>query len=130
MEGAQKKPKVLIVEDEAIVAQELADTLSRDYDIIGPVSSGNQAITLAKNERPDIVLMDVRIEGDLNGIETAIVIQGHYEESIPVVFLTALPSRQFPVLTVVEPFIYVNKPIFEHDLFSALERARAKKKSG
>lgn len=128
MTEAQKKPKILIVEDEAIVAQELADTLSQDYEILGTVASGTHAIDLAKKQRPDLLLMDVRIEGDLNGIETAIVIQGYYDETIPVVFLTALPSKQFPVLTVVEPFIYVNKPIFEHDLFAALQRALAKKK--
>lgn len=82
---------------------------------------------MAKRNQPDLMLVDVRIEGDLNGIETAIVIQGHFEQVIPVVFLTAFPAKQFPVLTAVEPYIYLNKPIQDEDLIAAVAGALAKR---
>lgn len=121
------KKKILIVEDEAIVAEHLALILERNgYKISGRATSGRKAIQLAKKNRPDLMLVDVRIEGDLNGIETAIVIQGHFEEPIPIVFLTAFPEKQFPVLAALEPYIYLNKPIHDEDLISAVSAAIAK----
>lgn len=122
------KKKILIVEDEAIVAEQLAVILQRNgYKISGRATSGKKAIQLAKRSRPDLMLVDVRIEGDLNGIETAIVIQGHFEEAIPVVFLTAFPEKQFPVLAALEPYIYLNKPIQDQDLISAVALAFSRK---
>jgi CheY-like chemotaxis protein len=124
----KKKTKILIVEDEAIVAEHLAVILERNgYTISGRATSGKKAIQMAKRNRPDLMLVDIRIEGDLNGIETAIVIQGHFEEPIPVVFLTAFPAKQFPVLAVLEPYTYLNKPIRDEDLLSAVARVLAKK---
>ena len=122
------KPAVLIVEDESIVAEQLADAVrSQGFDVVGVSSSGRAAIEIAKERRPDVILMDVRIEGDLNGIETAIIIQGHFEENIPIVFLTAMPGSKYPVLAAVEPYIYVNKPIRDEDLIEALHRALTRK---
>lgn len=124
----KKKIKILIVEDEAIVAEHLAVILQRNgYRISGKATSGRRAIQMAKKNRPDLMLVDVRIEGDLNGIETAIVIQGHFEEAIPVVFLTAFPAKQFSVLAALEPYIYLNKPIQDEDLIAAVAGALAKK---
>jgi CheY-like chemotaxis protein len=125
---AKKKIKLLIVEDEAIVAEHLAVILGRNgYKISGRAASGRKAIQIAKRSRPDLMLVDVRIEGDLNGIETAIVIQSYFEETIPVVFLTAFPAKQFPVLAVMEPYTYLNKPIQDEDLISAVAGALVKK---
>jgi CheY-like chemotaxis protein len=64
--------KVLIVEDEGIIAMELENHVRRmGYGVIGPVSTGDAALEKAGNFRPDIVLMDIRIQGDMDGIETA-----------------------------------------------------------
>ena len=124
----KKKTKILIVEDEAIVAEQLAFILERNgYKISGRPSSGRKAIQMAKKSRPDLMLVDVRIEGDLNGIETAIVIQSHFEEAIPTVFLTAFPEKQFPVLAALDPYIYLNKPIQDDDLIAAVAAALADK---
>jgi len=124
----KKKIKILIVEDEAIVAEHLAVILvSNGYKISGRATSGRKAIQIAKRNRPDLMLVDVRIEGDLNGIETAIVIQGHFVEPIPIVFLTAFPAKQFPVLAALDPYIYLNKPIQDEELISAVAAALAKK---
>lgn len=125
---AKKKAKVLIVEDETIVAEHLAAILERNgYHVSGRATSGRRAIQLAKKNRPDLMLVDVRIEGDLNGIETVIVIQGHFEGAIPVVFLTAFPAKQFPVLAALEPYTYLNKPILDEDLLAAVAGALARK---
>lgn len=124
----KKKIKIIIVEDEAIVAEHLAVILEgHGYKISGRATSGRKAIQIAKRNRPDLMLVDVRIEGDLNGIETAIVIQGHFEEPIPIIFLTAFPSKQFPVLAALDPYIYLNKPIQDEELISAVAGALAKR---
>lgn len=123
-----KKVKILIVEDEAIVAEHLAVILEHNgYKISCRATSGRKAIQLARRNRPDLMLVDVRIEGDLNGIETAIVVQGHFKEPIPIVFLTAFPEKQFPVLAALEPYTYLNKPIQDDELISAVARALARK---
>lgn len=122
---------ILIVEDEAIVAEQLSVTLGRHgYKVLGVSTSGRDAISIAKETRPDLILMDVQIQGDLNGIETAIIIQGHYNEAIPIVFLTAMPSSKFPVLAAVEPYIYLNKPIRDEDLLAAVEQSLLKDSAG
>jgi CheY-like chemotaxis protein len=116
--------KILIVEDEIVVAQDIAKRLeSVGYDITGIAVSGRDAIQSATNAPPDLILMDVRIQGELNGIETAIVIQGQLNRQLPVVFLTAFLSREFPYLKVVDPYIYLNKPFTEKELLESIEVA-------
>jgi CheY-like chemotaxis protein len=116
--------KILIVEDEIVVAQDIAKKLeSVGYEITGIAASGRDAIQFAKNSPPDLILMDVRIKGELNGIETAIVIQGQLNRQLPVVFLTAFLSREFPYLKVVDPYVYLNKPFTERELLESIELA-------
>ena len=118
------QPKVLIVEDEQLVAEDLRQIMTKNgYEVTGTASSGRKAIDLAQENPPDIILMDVRIEGDLNGIETAIIIQGKNERTIPVIFITAFPENQFPVLVAVDACLYVNKPISETELLTCVRRA-------
>jgi CheY-like chemotaxis protein len=115
--------KVLIVEDEIIVAEDLRIKLENyGFDVIAVTDSGEKAIEIVKSNRPDLILMDIRIRGHLNGVETAIVIGGLFEEPIPVVFLTAFSQTEFPVLKALDTYIYVNKPFDDHDLLSALKR--------
>lgn len=118
------RPKVMIVEDEQLVVEDLSQTMAKyGYEISGIATSGRKAIQLAKENPPDVILMDVRIEGDLNGIETAIIIQGQFDDPIPVVFITAFPADQFPVLAAVDACLYINKPISENELLSSVRRA-------
>lgn len=80
--------KVLIVEDEAIVAMELKFRLTKlGYSVCGTASSGLKALQLANEHRPDIVLMDVRIKGKMDGIETADILKK--DLGIPSIFLSA-----------------------------------------
>ena len=83
------KPKgILIVEDEAIVAMDIQARLeSLGYNVLGTADSGARAITLASATRPDLVMMDIRLHGPMDGISAAETI--HETTRSPIVFLTA-----------------------------------------
>jgi DNA-binding response OmpR family regulator len=120
--------KVLIVEDERLILEDLATTLkSHGFQVSGLTTSGREAIEAAKNDPPDVILMDVKLKGDLNGIETAIVIQGALDRSIPTIFLTAFNTDEFPYLPVVDNCLHLNKPYSEEDLLACIEKVLAKK---
>jgi CheY-like chemotaxis protein len=116
------KTRILIVEDEAIVAHDLRITLeSYGCVITGIAMTGNDAIDQATQNPPDLVLMDIRIPGDLNGMETAIILERKLAKPIPVIFLTALSLREFPALRRAGSFVYLNKPFTEGELVQTIE---------
>src|SRR5271167_3068334 len=81
-------PRILIVEDDKTIALGLRMLLNHwGYDVIAVAASGEHALVLAAAEPPDLVLMDVRLDGRLDGIETAAVLR--FEHHMPVLFLTA-----------------------------------------
>jgi DNA-binding response OmpR family regulator len=112
---------VLIVEDELIVA-EFMKTFLMDwgYDVIGVVPSGRTALNLVKDIRPDIMIMDVKINGDLNGVETAVVIRSFFEEEIPIIFISDYSIVDYPLIKALEKYSYLNKPFDSQDLLRAL----------
>jgi DNA-binding response OmpR family regulator len=112
---------VLIVEDELIVAESIkAFLVDWGYDVIGIVPSGRMALNLVKKNRPDIVIMDVKIDGDLNGVETAVVIRGFFEEEIPIVFISDYSLADYPLIKALNKYSYLNKPFDSQDLLGAL----------
>ena len=117
------KGKILIVEDEAIVAEDLSRKLERlDYEVSGMAGSGEEAVALARARRPDLVLMDIRLEGRMDGVEAAQII--HQESDIPVIYLTAHSdptTLQRAKLT--EPFGYILKPFEELELETHIQMA-------
>jgi PAS domain S-box-containing protein len=115
------KTKVLIVEDEAIVAADLANKLGQlGYQIIGSAASGEEAIVIAGEQRPDIVIMDIRLSGALDGIETAARMRGAYD--LPVVYLTAHSDPDTLTRALgTEPFGYVLKPFVDRELKTQIE---------
>ena len=116
--------RIFIVEDELIVAEDLRARLTHyNYEIIGIADSGAEAIEQVKTLKPDLLLMDVRVKGELNGIETAIVIQSYFDKPIPVVFLTGFAENSFPYLKVLNDYIYINKPYNDRSLLTAVGRA-------
>lgn len=124
------KTRIFLVEDENIVAEDLRERLEKnDYEVVGIADSGKTAIEQVQQLRPDLLLMDVRVKGELNGIETAIVIQSYFEKPIPVVFLTGFSEKSFPYLKVLNDYIYINKPYSEDLLLGAIERALKQKQS-
>ena len=80
--------KILIVEDELIIAKSLARQLENlNYELVGTASMGKKALAIIPKNRPDVVLMDIVIAGEMDGIETGKKIQEQFD--IPVIYLTA-----------------------------------------
>lgn len=117
------KAKILIVEDEAIVACDIEGSLtSLGYTVSANVSFGEEAVKKAREDKPDLVLMDIMLRGDMDGIEAAETI--HSELDIPVVYLTAYASNDLiERAKITEPFGYIIKPFEDRDLVSAIEIA-------
>lgn len=120
--------RILIVEDEAVTSVMLEKTLKElGYEVVGSAFDGKEAIELAKEKHPDLILMDIRIQGDMDGIETA---QQIYQQlNIPSIYLTA-HSDQETIKRAVEsgPFGYLIKPFKERELYSNIEMVAHKHK--
>jgi CheY-like chemotaxis protein len=122
--------KVLIVEDEVIVAEDVRSKLAnRGYEVTGIVDTFDKALESVKANRPDIMILDIRIKGEITGVETAIILGSQFEKPIPVVFLTAFSESEFPVLKAIESYSFITKPFTEESLFSAIEKALADPKN-
>jgi PAS domain S-box-containing protein len=115
--------KILIVEDEGIVGLELSQALDKmGYDVMPVVTSGNDAIGSVVVDRPDLILMDIRLDGELDGIETARRIRDDF--SIPVIYLTAYSDENtIQRAKITESFGYLLKPFDERSLRAAIEMA-------
>ena len=113
--------KIFIVEDEAIVVESLNDHLeSLGYTISGQASSGEQALLKISKNESDLVLMDIMLKGEMDGVETAKQVSCLY--GIPVVFLTAYSdSETLKRAKLVEPFGYLIKPYNVRELHTTLE---------
>lgn len=118
-----EEARVLIVEDEGIVAKDLQGTLENlGYVVPDVVSSGEEAVQKAAEMQLDLVLMDIVLKGDMDGIEAAERIRARF--GIPVVYLTAYADEdtlQRAKLT--EPYSYILKPFEERELHIAIEMA-------
>lgn len=116
-----ESPRILVVEDEVIVAKEIEEQLiAAGYGVVGRVTTGERALEVAETQRPNLVLMDIRLKGAMDGIDTAIELRRRL--SIPVIFLTAYSED----LTLerakqAEPFGYILKPFHDRELKSAIE---------
>ena len=114
---------ILIVEDEAIIAADLAGKLGRlGYLISGTTGFGEEAVNQAREQRPDLVLMDIRLAGTMDGIEAAEIIRR--EIDLPVIFLTAHSDQAtLDRAKLAEPFGYILKPFEERELATNIEMA-------
>jgi diguanylate cyclase len=115
--------KILIVEDESIIAEDIADSLiSLGYRITGIVYSGEEALQSAAEERPDLVLMDVNLQGEMDGIAAAEEIRSRFQ--IPVVYLTAYADENtLRRVNSTKPFGYIVKPFEEKNLHTTIQLA-------
>lgn len=118
-----KKAKILVVEDEGIVAMDLQTTLEDlEYIVTAVVDSGEIAIEKAKETQPDLVLMDIRLAGKIDGIQAAAIICSELE--IPVIYLTAYADKEtLKRAKLTLPFGYLIKPFEERELHTAIEMA-------
>jgi len=113
-------PKILVVEDEFIVAYELKTALEKmGFTVCDPVSTGMDAIESAERERPDCVLMDVSIKGDMDGIETARHLRARL--GIRSVFLSGYPTEELVTRAAdVRPIGFFVKPLDYDELQAVL----------
>jgi PAS domain S-box-containing protein len=117
------KAQILVVEDDNIVMMEIKDILQiLGYAVCGVASHGEEAVEKAGETRPDLVLMDIRLKGAMDGMEAAEQIRARFD--IPVVYLTALADEDtLQRAKVTEPYGYILKPFEERELHSATEIA-------
>ena len=125
MEGTGKmaNAQVLIVEDEGVIAKDIENTLRNlGFDVPAIAFSGEEAIKRAAETHPDLVLMDIVLEGEMDGVEAAGQIRDRFD--IPVVYLTAYANNKtLQRAKVTGPYGYIIKPFEERDLHIAIEIA-------
>jgi class 3 adenylate cyclase len=115
--------RILIAEDENIIARDIASTLKAiGYEVVGFVRDGRKILEEAKKLKPDLILMDIMLDGNSSGIEAADQVREHLD--IPVIFLTALADEEtLSKAKVSEPFGYLIKPFDARMLHSSIEMA-------
>ena len=124
-----EKIKILIVEDESILALGLKKKLENlGYSVTDIAASGNETLNKVYANKPDLILMDIVIKGDIDGIETAAEL--NKTESIPVIYLTAYADDEIlKRAATTEPYGYILKPYKEKELKANIEMAIYRKKS-
>jgi DNA-binding NarL/FixJ family response regulator len=115
--------KVLIVEDEPMIAADIYMILDGiDYEVAGVAHDSDTAIKFLQERHPDIVLLDISIEGEKDGIELAHIINSKYH--IPFIYLTSYSDKEtLDRAKTTLPYGYIVKPFKEKDLFSSIEVA-------
>ncbi len=131
--------KIMIVEDELIVSKSLEQRLNEEgYSVVATASSGEEAIELSRKVSPDLILMDIKLLGQLDGIQTAMLIKE--QQDIPIIYLSAYADDEIITkATHTDPFGYVLKPyeirdlkmtiriaLYKHELESRLRQSEEK----
>ncbi len=120
------KTKILIVEDEAIIAKDMQLRLEHmGYDIPMIAASGEDAILKALDGKPDLILMDIFLIGKMDGIEAAQQI--HLKDNIPVIYLTSYEDASImDRAKTTNPCAYLIKPVSDRDLQDSIESSLKK----
>ncbi len=119
MQTTQKK--ILIVEDQKIIAIDLKKSLSKSgYTIVSICDNAEDAIRIARECKPDLILMDIKLNGEKNGIEIAEIIKN--ERDTPIIYMTAMTDADTYLKAVkTEPYKYFMKPVEMESLEKAIE---------
>lgn len=122
------KARILVVEDESLLAEDIQDRLKGiGYDVVALAYTGEEALAQAALVRPDLALMDIRLKGQTDGIETARVLRERF--NVPVIYLTGeADDATLERAKSTEPLGYLLKPIEEKRLYSTIEIALYKYK--
>jgi len=117
------KLKILIVEDENITAKDIQKTLSNlGYEVQDIVPTGEKAIKVIEESRPDLILMDIMLKGKMTGIDAANYIRENF--NLPVIFITAYTDENtIDKAKLSEPYGYIIKPFKEKELQTTIEMA-------
>ena len=118
-----EKTRILVVEDEGLIARDLENmVINLGYEVCGVASSGEEAIAQAEKHHPNLVLMDIILKGEMDGVEAAERIREQF--SIPVIYLTAhTDENTFERAKVTEPLGYTLKPVEQKELLTVIEMA-------
>ncbi len=118
--------KILIVENEILIAEQVSTYLEQlNYEVCGSVESGEEALEVVEQESPDLVLMDIELDGELDGVDTAAQIQENL--AIPIIYLSRLDDhRTLKRVSETLPAAYLTKPFKNHDIRNAIEMAMYK----
>ncbi|WP_395007256.1 PAS domain S-box protein [Undibacterium sp.] len=118
-----KPARILVVEDEMIIARELAVQLRMlGYEPVGHATRGAQAVALVGELLPDLVLMDIQLAGDMDGIAAAQAIHDQFD--VPVIFVTAFATEEtLRRAKITEPYGYILKPYSEREIHTVIQMA-------
>ena len=118
-----KRPRILVVEDETIVARDMQRQLGAlGYESVGYATEGEEAIALAGQLMPDLVLMDIQLAGSMDGVAAAQAIRKQF--SLPVIFITAFDADEvIERAKMSEPYGYILKPFSDRELRTSIEMA-------
>ena len=125
-----KAPRILVVEDDAAVTTVLSITLPKlGYIVAGMVSTGEAAIEHMQRERPDLAMMDIRLEGRMDGIKTAQIARDQF--GVPVVYMTAYTGTlAFQCVLGTDPRTQLSEPFTKQEIKAAIELALSQAKLG
>lgn len=117
----EKKSKILIVEDEMIIAADLSIQLTKlGYEVIGIQTRAEDSLKTLEENKPDVILMDIILSGEMNGITAAQEILKRHQ--IPVIFLTSnVDDATFQQAKTAKPYAFISKPFRKDDLARAIE---------
>ena len=121
-EQLSSKPRILIVEDNIIIGSGIKyNLIDVGYEVVDMVKSGNDAIKRAKKLKPDLILMDIKLEGKIDGIQAALVITKKLK--IPIVYLSAYADDDEIMKRALgtQPFGYLSKPFNIKELQNIIE---------
>ena len=120
-----EKIKILIVEDDSIIAMFTREILSRKgYTVLNAVSSAEEAMAMVESESPDLILMDITLDGPIDGIEATRKIMS--SNNVPVIFITAnTDEHTLKRAHEAGAFGLLRKPFMPNDLYSSINRAIA-----
>jgi CheY-like chemotaxis protein len=116
----QRTGRILVVEDELLIGEDLSHLLQTSgYEVIGVACSAREAVQMATERQPDLILMDVRIRGDQDGIEAHRLVEEAIGREVPVIFLTA--SRDADNRAALRSIV-VPKPYLETELLGSIQQ--------
>ena len=117
------KRRLVLVEDERIIAEDVKSTLlNYGYEVLQIFSRGEDAVEQVPKLKPDLILMDVMLEGELTGIQTAAMIKDIY--NVPIIYLTAYANEEtLSKAKITEPYGYIIKPFEDRELHATIEMA-------
>lgn len=124
--GEYRKVNIMIIEDESIVAMDLESRLKKlGYEVTGIYGDSDKAFNFLAVHTPDLILCDINIRGDRNGIDIAMHVREH--KRVPLIFVTAHSDRAtLEQAKMALPYGYIVKPYEDSDLVSAIEMAKYK----